>query len=163
MTQLLDNREVEPEVKTAFFMMGYCLFKLQELETSLRAVLSVPFAPSDLDSEDAEHRSKTFGQLLSTLRARVEVDADLANLLKVVLGDRNFFVHHLTSHMNPQTLAGLTEIATFCQTLVIQAREAAKYLNAALLSASPGATFDGADAREVRDISDFVHTLMRPK
>jgi hypothetical protein len=163
MASFLDELDVSADVKTAFFMMGYCLLSVQAVEFLLKSALNVPFALEDLDSEDKANRKKTLGTLLKKLRERVDIDEDLEALFLTFIDSRNFFTHHLTKEFDTNTKEGLIEIANFCQILAIQAREITKFLNAAILDARPEIGFDGADAEEVLDLVPIIGLYLQRK
>ncbi len=77
----LDELDVPVEIKTTFFMMGYCLLNIQSVEFSLRSALNAPFALEELDSDVKANRKKTLGALLEKLRRRAYIDEDLEALL----------------------------------------------------------------------------------
>jgi hypothetical protein len=159
----LDELDTPPEIKAAFFMIGYCLFCVQAVEFSLKSALNVPFALQDLDSEDRANRKRTLGILLKKLRERVDIDEDLEALLVTFVESRNLFTHHLTKEFDPSTRQGLIEIADFCQVLGIQAREVAKFLNAAIQAETPEIEFDGADAEEVLNLVPIISAYLHRK
>jgi hypothetical protein len=163
MTSFLDELDVSGEVKTTFFMMGYCLLNVQAVEVLLKSALNVPFALQDLDSEDRANRKKTLGALLKKLRERVDIDEDLEALFVTFVESRNLFTHHLTKEFDPSTREGLIAIANFCQILAIQAREVAKFLNAAILAETPGMTFDGVDAEDVLNLVPIISAYLQRK
>jgi hypothetical protein len=163
MASFLDELDASPEVKATFFMMGHCLFCVQAVEFSLKSALSVPFALQDLDSEDRANRKKTLGTLLKKLRERVNINEDLEALLVIFVESRNLFTHHLTKEFDPGTRQGLIEIANFCQVLAIQAREVAKFLNAAVLAERPEIEFGGADAEEVVNLVPIISAYLNRK
>lgn len=163
MASFLDELDVSTDIKTAFFMMGYCLLNVQAVELLLKSALNVPFALQDLDSEDRANRKKTLGALLKKLRERVDIDEDLEALFVTFVESRNLFTHQLTKEFDPSTRQGLIEIANFCQILTIQAREIAKFLNAAILDAKPEMTFDGSDVEEVLNLVPIIGLYLQRK
>ena len=163
MKTFLDQVDVEPEVKTVFFMMGYCHFCILKAELALKQALGTIFAVKDLEAEEKANEKAPFGHLLRKLRSRVDVDEDLEELINVFLKNRNLFVHHLTETIPFGTSDGLVDVANFCQILSIQARRIGSHFNAAIAAETPQQSFDGLDSEEVEELLPIVDLLFRRK
>ncbi len=153
LNSFLDGLEIPGSIKTAFFVMGYCLYHVQAVELTLKSCLTTSFALQDLESEDRELRKKSLGILLNQLRKRVDIDEDLEDLFAVFVEERNLFVHHLLRQFQMDKLEGLTAM-DFCQILTIRAQELSRFLNAALSAAHPEIEVDD-DVKELVPIIDF--------
>ena len=163
MQTFLDEVDVSPEVKTVFFMMGYCHFCILQAERALKNVLGSSFASQDFEAEEKANEKVPIGPLLRKLRNRVDVDEDFEKLLNEFLRHRNLFVHRLTETIPFGTPEGLRGVANFCQALSIQARTVGTYFNAAIVAKHPGSRFQGLDSENVEKLIPIIDQLLRRK
>lgn len=163
MQTFLEEVDVPVEVKTVFFMIGYCHFCVLQTERSLKRALGTAFAVQDLQAEETSNQKRPFGNLLAKLKARVELDDDLELLINQFLKNRNIFTHHLTETIPFGTPEGLTDVANFCQELSIQARRVGSHFNAAIRSNNTQWMPHELDPEEVDVLSPLVNLLFRPR
>jgi hypothetical protein len=158
----LDTVEVEPELKTLFFLMGYAHYCIHAAEVALKRLLGTSFAVEDLKDETKANHRLPFGVLFRKLRQRVEVDEDLERLIRAFLRNRNVLVHHLTEEIALGVPRGLIDAADFCNAISLQARRITVFFEAAMRAEKP-TKFEGNDPEEVEAVKRFIHLVFRPR
>ncbi len=162
MREWLDTVDVEPELKTLFFLMGYTHYCIHAAEVALKKMLGTSFAVEDLEEESKANHWLPFGVLVQKLRQRVEVDEDLEDSsIRAFLRNRNILVHHLTEEIALGVPRGLIDAAEFCNAISIQARRITVFFEAAMLAEKPTTKFEGNDPEEVEAVTPFIHLVFR--
>jgi hypothetical protein len=91
--------EIEDQ-KDLYAVVGVTLVQLQAVETMMTFCMGVVFTDSDgktlFDLTNPKTRRQTFGQFITRLRQRSELDPRFDTVLGNFLDHRNQFVHHLT-------------------------------------------------------------------
>lgn len=157
----LDTVDVEPELKTLFFLMGYAHYCIHAAEVSLKNLLGTSFAAEDFEAEVRANHRQPFGTLFNKLRQRVEIDEELEQLIRAFLRNRNVLVHHLTDKIALGEPRGLLDAADFCNDISVQARRITTFFEAVGHADNPGTKFQGNDADEVEALAPFIHLMFR--
>ena len=112
-----------------FQRMGVELLHLQSVENAIRLCLQIVLPESPvltleaLHAQEEKESKKTLGYFLSSLRKRVQVEAEFDSLLAEFLKNRNVFVHNLWSleGWDPRSTEGCQRCVQFVQVLGDQA------------------------------------------
>lgn len=90
---------VESEMAPIFLELGKALYTCQSLEVNLRS-LNAQLSRDEADGEEVMfgssldfYSNETLGQLINTLRKRIDIPADLSDYLESGLKIRNEIVH----------------------------------------------------------------------
>lgn len=124
-----------PDIPEEIFIeIGCRLLLLQQLELLLAYVAKVVFEQDSDKRRDAilQSDNKTMGQLLNTLRAKVEIKDDFNETLKRTLEARNIFIHEFSHIFNLQTKEGIGKAIQFLAKSMDDLEEVTYLLRAAV-------------------------------